>query len=574
MTRISTATARNWQRLHTDPATRLKSRANKTASERLIVASSYLRMPSAVSLLRRVADIGLPLADTIYSLCLAALRGAGLIDRPHVRRFLTDYSSLTDALLEPIKPGLFDVNNDPLGFIYQSITDEGTRNSRGIYYTPPAIVNLMAGSIRLKPGQTILDPCCGSGAFLLRVETDSPEALYGVDNDPLAVIIASTNLLLRYPDREFMPQIFCLDFLTGPRSSQLPPRFDFILTNPPWGSDRSKVYSGIHLEIQSRERASMIIAESLNRLTPGGKAGFVLPVSLLATRTHSDVRKLILQSATLNAIRLPDTRFDGVFTGFFTLELTNSRPDGNQEYRLTTSAGENADIVLTPEETASGTVRTKAVPDVELAIIRKMEAKRSDDLRASRWALGIVTGDNKGKLHDSPSEGMEPIYTGKEVGPFRLSEPRKFIRFNRSEMQQCAPEKTYRSAEKLIYRFISSTLTVAYDAGGALTLNSANIVIPALKTVSAKAAAALLNSSIYRLYYRSICSDIKVLKSALSRLPFPELTREANEVLSGFTTEAIEGGHTDALQSRLDNYVCSLFNLTDEERAYALSQNF
>ena len=38
----------------------------------------------------------------------------------------------------------------------------------------------------LADGETFLDPCCGSGSFLLSVRTNTPECLYGFDINPIA----------------------------------------------------------------------------------------------------------------------------------------------------------------------------------------------------------------------------------------------------------------------------------------------------------------------------------------------------------------------------------------------------
>lgn len=51
----------------------------------------------------------------------------------------------------------------------------------------------------------------------------------------------------------------------------------------------------------------------------------------------------------------------------------------------------------------------------------------SEDLSRSEWALGIVTGNNKNKVFSDYKKGLEPVYTGKEVLPYKLGEPNKFI---------------------------------------------------------------------------------------------------------------------------------------------------
>ena len=66
--------------------------------------------------------------------------------------------------------------------------------------------------------------------------------------------------------------------------------------------------------------------------------------------------------------------------------------------------------------------------------------------------------------------------------------PAAFIRFDPDRFQQAAPERKYRAPEKLVYRFISKKLIVAYDDRGRLTLNSANILIPRVDAVPGEGA--------------------------------------------------------------------------------------
>ncbi|HEV2583675.1 MAG TPA: N-6 DNA methylase, partial [Ktedonobacteraceae bacterium] len=64
-----------------------------------------------------------------------------------------------------------DVTNDLLGFTYEAFIDRTARNQKGHFLTPPAIVEYMldrAGySSSAVIGESLLDPACGSGSFLV-----------------------------------------------------------------------------------------------------------------------------------------------------------------------------------------------------------------------------------------------------------------------------------------------------------------------------------------------------------------------------------------------------------------------
>jgi TaqI-like C-terminal specificity domain len=139
--------------------------------------------------------------------------------------------------------------------------------------------------------------------------------------------------------------------------------------------------------------------------------------------------------------------------------------------------------------------------DTDLRIIEKANLQKSFDLSNSIFGLGVVTGNNAEFLSDSPRKGYEPIYTGKEVTKYQLSEPNKYIRFDRESLQQVAPDEIYRTDSKLIYKTISKTLRFALDKSGSLTTNSANIVIPRLPGYDATSVMAMLNSDLYSFLY-------------------------------------------------------------------------
>lgn len=195
-----------------------------------------------------------------------------------------------------------------------------------------------------------------------------------------------------------------------------------------------------------------------------------------------------------------------------------------------------------------------------------MESKKHDDLTHSHWALGIVTGDNKNKVKKDMADGLEPVYAGKQVSPFKLQEGSSFIQFAPESFQQCAKEEFFRAPEKLIYRFIAKYPIVAYDDKQCLCLNSANILIPELDGISIKSVAALLNSSLYHYYYTIKFSDIKVLKGNLQELPFPKLTKSQDELLSNLVTSIQASSYSEKFQKELDETVYSLFKITPAEQ--------
>ena len=568
MPSISKATAYNWKKLHSDSKEKLTKRANKTLSRKRIKATNYLDCPKANALLDMALTVDSSIDNIMFTLVYSALSHKGLLEKCHVRSFLQRYDYL-ECLDIDVPSDIWDLDEDILGFIYQSLLTEGERNMSGQYYTCKSVVNFMLSGKELSEFETFLDPCCGSGAFLMGVKTDNPSNLFGFDINPTAVMIASANLLMKYHDKEFCPNVFCLDFLKKDffgleaEGYGIPCRFDNIYTNPPWGSDRDGFYAGEYSWIKSKERASMVMAESLTRLKEAGTLYFLLPTSLLKIRSHGDIRRHLLSHTIIQQIDLYKDRFDGVFTDFFSIKVRPGKTD-NQDYIVTSGCGRSR-VTLSREDKMACNIATETLCDLDNAIMEKMEASCHDRLSHSLWALGIVTGDNRRKVKKEMADGLEPVYVGKEITPFKLLNESSYILFDSDNFQQCAKEEYYRAPEKLIYRFIAKYPIVAYDDKQSLCLNSANVLIPQMDGISVRSVAALLNSTLYRYYYSLRFQDIKVLKGNLQELPFPKLTPMQDDELSVLVSDIQRSGFSVEYQKQLDHKVYSIFGITPTE---------
>ncbi|NLE45576.1 MAG: N-6 DNA methylase [Chloroflexi bacterium] len=102
------------------------------------------------------------------------------------------------------------INEDLLKQLYQNLVDPETRHDLGEYYTPDWLAELVLQEIDYHPGQSLLDPSCGSGTFLFMairrlaslgltgwdLVDFALENIAGVDVHPLAVTVARINYLL------------------------------------------------------------------------------------------------------------------------------------------------------------------------------------------------------------------------------------------------------------------------------------------------------------------------------------------------------------------------------------------
>ena len=564
---ISDATARNWGKLNTKSDGRLTTRANKRKSKKRVLPLEYISNKNNVSFVQKTLDYiddnRLDIMSAIFSLGISLLKRERLYEKQHVATVLSEYAdiSIIDKLVAVNLPNdEFDI----LGLLYQSYLQEGKKNIIGSYYTPQKIAYNMTKNFTFSNGELFFDPCCGSGAFLLSVAAKNPNQIYGVDNDKVAVLISKINLLLKYKDVDFIPQIYCFDYLMGYSVIQQHPvfegPFDYIATNPPWGAMDGN-YSNIYT-ITSKETFSYFFVKAYEQLKENGTIRFLFPEAILNVKVHKDIRKFILDTAGLVGITIYDDMFSGVTTKYIDIECGK----GAAKDMFYVYAGGKKRVVDIKTIYETENLIFNLLSDDDLSIVRIVKNMGKFSLQNSIWALGIVTGDNKGKLFPECLAGMEKIYTGKEIQPYVLRPAQNFILYDRANLQQVAKEEIYRSPEKLVYKFISNKLVFAYDDSSSLFLNSANILIPAIPSMSTKAVMAFLNSSLYQFLYIKLFGEVKILKGNLTELPFPEITREENDELTALVDQVLSGDNSK--QEVIEDYIFSIYGLTTAQIAY------
>ena len=528
---ISGATRRNWDRLSvTNTGDRLTKRANKTNSKKRIVPYEYITDTANLPAVLQIADViisnGYDVSSAMFSVLLNRFDALGISEHRNVKAFIRSYSNLS-VICGIMSMKLPDNECDFPGLIYQSLYIEGDKNKRGLYYTPPDVAAGLSAGLDFSCGQTILDPCCGSGSFLLGTTAKDPLQLYGADSDPIAVMICKANLIMRFKDYDFDPQIYHMDFINDNNHGLKSMRFNYVSTNPPWGAVTNK----------SGETFEMFLNGSLKMLSDGGVLNVLLPQSVLNVKAHRVIRHHILENYSLAGIKMFPAMFSGVTTQVCALKVVNSRDintvvieEDGREYTACT------DIYMKSRNRVY-----MRVDEDDTAILDILESHGKHSISNSRWALGIVTGNNAALLFDAPTDGTEPIYTGKEVSPYKLLPPEKHIVYNRDTFQQAAGDEMYRADEKLVYKFISKRPVFAYDNTGALLLNSANMLIPKIPGMSIKTVMLFLNSELFAFAYIKKFGEPKILQGNLCDMPFPEISGEDDTSFRTIADRIIRG---------------------------------
>lgn len=571
---ISPATRRNWARLATQPAGKLTSRANKRQSRRRIFPVEYLvhrkNIPAIQALVRFIEEQGLETGQALLALGRHVLDRKGLLHKRHVACVLDEYDGLLGSAGHELHRAFCHLNvpgdeYDVLGAVYQCLLSEGEKNSRGSYYTPLPVVRSLLSSLPPGDGQDVLDPCCGSGAILLSC-TAPPQRLHGVDSDATAVMLAKINLLLKHATVEFVPRIYCLDYLEGKSPAQhheiFDKAFDVIVTNPPWGARRTRGHQG--RRTTEEETFALFFRQGFEQLRPNGTLRFLFPEAVLQIAAHRALRQFMVKETRLVQVTHYDQRFAHVATGFVDVCCQKAAPGDTFVVHR-----DGQTLVRSLESVrATDACRFTCLSELDQAILALVRERGVHTLKDSLWALGVVTGDNKGKLFRVPGEGMEAIYTGRDIEEFVLKPASRYILYKREALQQVAREELYRAPEKLVYRFISGKLVFAYDDRQRLVLNSANILIPRIPGMSMRTVLGFLNSSLFQFVYKKRFGDVKILKSNLLELAFPRVTPEQDAQLAGHVEDILQGRVQD--KAILDDAVFALYACTRQQIEHVL----
>lgn len=222
---------------------------------------------------------------------------------------------------------------DVKGAIYEGLLQKNANESKGgagQYFTPRPLIKAIVEVMRPTPEDTVLDPACGTGGFLLaaydymkkqtadkmKLKALKEERIFGNDITPLVVSLCAMNLYLRGIGGENCP-IKCCDSLMNAGNI----RYDMVLTNPPFGKKSAIKIMGedgsVTTEKEDYQRDDFIATTSnkqinflqhvMTVLKIGGRAAVVVPDNVLFEGGAGEkVRKRLLKDFNLHTIlRLP-----------------------------------------------------------------------------------------------------------------------------------------------------------------------------------------------------------------------------------------------------------------------------
>lgn len=251
-----------------------------------------------------------------------------------------------------------DVGPEALGPVFEAAVDRSERRRRGVHFTPDAVADgLVARALDgLGPGDglRVLDPTCGAGAFLLATArlllargVPAPliasRCLAGTDRDPGAVWTARVALawLLGVAPESALTVADPLR-VGGTGPDPVPSGVDVVVGNPPFLSQLARrTVRSARARREAHDRfgrlvgpyadgAVLFLLDGLERVRPGGRVAFVLPLSFLASRDAAGARRHLATAGRLRHLWLGGP---GVFpeASVEVCAIVVERDDGDQD---------------------------------------------------------------------------------------------------------------------------------------------------------------------------------------------------------------------------------------------------
>jgi type I restriction enzyme M protein len=335
---------------------------------------------------------------------------------------------------------LLDVFNNPLA------TGEPYY---GQFSTPANIARLVAALANPQPGESVYDPCFGSGNLLVaawqqaersRVEQRRTGALLdvsGIEINDSAFLVGLTRMLLAGIESPRLEQSDSLE--RDPPGSPSRQGFDVVLADPPIGAKtRREPWLNQHFAIPTSDSTGLFVQHALSQLKPHGRAVIVVPEGFLFRGgADRELRRYLLEQGQVEAvIGLPAGVF-APYTGIKVCLLILSKQGGASRVRMVDAgplfearSGRKAPVILAAmaEQLATELRRPElrklrelppGVPERATGtgvLSRSVWEVGVDDLAAAEWDLSPRRRE-KGGLDELLSSLKDAIGDGGTVAP-------------------------------------------------------------------------------------------------------------------------------------------------------------
>lgn len=228
-------------------------------------------------------------------------------------------------ILDYVKDNILEYINDEttmgqdlLNLFFTTFNKYVGKTDKNQAFTPDHIVHFMCKVIGINRNSHVLDPCCGSGAFLVRALTEAlsdcqtdderdevaKKHIYGIESEEGAFGLATTNMLIHGDGNSNVIHGSCFENDEWIKNASI----DRVLMNPPYNAQKKyckKDYAALWSEKQKEDPSKGFhYVYHIAQIVKKGKLAVLLPMQC-AIGTSADIKKykqLMLQEHHLDAV--------------------------------------------------------------------------------------------------------------------------------------------------------------------------------------------------------------------------------------------------------------------------------
>ncbi len=246
-------------------------------------------------------------------------------------------------------------HSEELGNAYEYLLSiMSSQGDAGQFRTPRHIIDFIVDVLEPTKDDTILDPACGTGGFLIsaynyiknqnegvdsetgkmrQLTADERRKLVsnfeGYDVDPTMVRMSQVNMYLH---KFTTPKIYNYNTLAS--EDRWNDKFDLILANPPFMSPKGGIKPHNKFSVQANRAEVLFVDYIMNHLKPKGRAGIIVPEGIIfqSGNAYKELRKNLVNDGLFAVVSLPAGVFNpysGVKTSilFFDNEVAKKTKD-------------------------------------------------------------------------------------------------------------------------------------------------------------------------------------------------------------------------------------------------------
>lgn len=241
-----------------------------------------------------------------------------------------EFKEILDYIDKNVIPYINDKNTagqDLLNLFFTTFNKYVGKSDKNQAFTPDHICDFMSKAVGVNKNSRILDPCCGSGAFLVRAMTDAMDdceteeerdkvkrnQIFGIEYEEGAYGLSSTNMLIHGDGNSNVIQASMFDKADWIENANI----NVVLMNPPYNASKkqcnpeyTKTWSTKKKEDPSK--GFHYVEWVARHVSSNCKMAVLLPMQA-AIGNSKEVRKFkekMLDSYTLDAVfSLPDDMF-------------------------------------------------------------------------------------------------------------------------------------------------------------------------------------------------------------------------------------------------------------------------